>query len=244
MPISSVQPAWETALKLGRYSLLHPLGAGATGVVYAAYDPELDRKVALKIIRPSSGAEGSAGGSEASESALAAQRGRLFREAQAMARLSHPNVIAVHDVGAVQGEVFIAMEFVEGTTLAGWLEQQPRGWREILETFILAGRGLAAAHAAGVVHRDFKPENVLVGKDGRVRVTDFGLARSETRLVPISGERAPVAPSSRAAAAPLDTAGAPGASVAGVSHSSEKTIIQSSRLGGSPAYMSPEQKRG
>ncbi|MFP2906572.1 protein kinase domain-containing protein, partial [Pyxidicoccus sp. 3LFB2] len=104
---------------------------------------------------------------------------RLLREAQAMARLNHPNVVHVYDSGRLEDDsVFIAMEYVEGQTLQQWLKQRPRTWREVLRAFVDAGRGLAAAHAAGLVHRDFKPDNVLVGADGRVRVTDFGLAQA------------------------------------------------------------------
>lgn len=133
------------------------------GVVYAAYDPELDRKIAIKLVHPHRG------GAEA--------RTRLVREAQAMARLSHPNVIAVHDVGTFGDQVFLALEFVEGTSLGDWMNHRGHSWREVLQVFEEAGRGLAAAHAAGLVHRDFKPGNVLLGDDGRTRVLDFGMAR-------------------------------------------------------------------
>ena len=149
---------------IGRYMVLSCLGAGGMGVVYAAYDPELDRKVAIKLLKPGSGGQSG--------------RVRFLREAQAMARLSHPNVINVFDVGTIENQVFIAMEFVDGGTLTRWLEQSPRSQREILDTFILAGRGLQAAHTAGLVHRDFKPDNVLISREGQVRVMDFGLARS------------------------------------------------------------------
>ncbi len=149
---------------VGRYVILSRLGSGGMGVVYAAYDPELDRKVALKLLH----SMGSAGG-------RAAQT-RLLREAQALAKLSHPNVVGVHDVGTLGQRVWLAMEYVEGTTLGEWTRAQPRRWSEILEVALAAGRGLAAAHAAGLVHRDVKPENVMVGGDGRVRVMDFGLA--------------------------------------------------------------------
>lgn len=149
---------------IGRYMVLSCLGAGGMGVVYAAYDPELDRKVAIKLLK--SGGGGSSG------------RVRFLREAQAMARLSHPNVINVFDVGTIDNQVFIAMEFVDGGTLNRWLEERPRTQKEILAIFVLAGRGLQAAHAAGLVHRDFKPDNVLISKEGQVRVMDFGLARS------------------------------------------------------------------
>ena len=159
--------------KVGRYVILHKVGEGGMGVVYAAYDPELDRKVAIKLLLSNEG-----GSPKEQEEA----RTRLMREAQAMAKLSHPNVITVHDVGQFRGQVFVAMEFIEGTTLTRWRTAVPRSWKSILRVFRLAGRGLAAAHKAGLVHRDFKPDNVLLsvgGKDvSRVIVTDFGLARS------------------------------------------------------------------
>ncbi|HEX4621753.1 MAG TPA: serine/threonine-protein kinase, partial [Myxococcaceae bacterium] len=148
---------------VGRYFVLRPLGAGAMGVVYEAYDPQLNRKIALKILRP-----------EPTRSER--DTGELLHEAQAMAQLTHPNVRAIFDVGMVDGQVFIAMEHVDGVTLAAWLHQSRRSAREVLAMFVDAGAGLAAAHGAGVVHGDFKPDNVLVGADGRVRVTDFGLA--------------------------------------------------------------------
>jgi len=152
----------------GRYVLLELVAGGGMGLVYAAYDPELNRKVALKVLRPNTC--GKINRSEA--------RMRLLREAQAMARLSHPNVIAVHDVGSFEDQIFIAMEYVSGRTVSQWLEEKQRPYRDVLDVFIHAGRGLAAAHAAGMVHRDFKPDNVLVSNDGRVKVLDFGLARA------------------------------------------------------------------
>jgi serine/threonine-protein kinase len=149
-----------------RYIVLDVLGQGGMGTVTAAYDTRLDRRVALKLLHPRADQEG------------AQQQIRMLREAQAMARLSHPNVVAVYDAGTLEdGTVFISMELVEGQTLRQWSQAQERPWREVLAVYLEAGRGLAAAHAAGLVHRDFKPENVLVGKDGRARVTDFGLAR-------------------------------------------------------------------
>ncbi len=149
--------------RIGRYRVLDRLGAGGMGVVYAAFDPELDRKVAIKLIRGRPDAQAQA---------------RLLREAQAMARLSHPNVVACYDVGTFHGQIFIAMEFIRGETLGAWMKRSPRRWREVLGVFLPAGRGLAAAHDAGLVHRDFKPDNVLLDSDGRARVTDFGLARN------------------------------------------------------------------
>ncbi len=161
----------ERGTALGRYIVIDVLGEGGMGVVYSAFDPELDRKVAIKLLqaRPE--------GSHGSQSGSTDQQW-LMREAQAMARLSHPNVIAVHDVGMLPGHrVFVAMEQVDGATLRAWLRDKVRPWREVIEVLIAAGRGLAAAHKGGLVHRDFKPDNVLVGTDGRVRVMDFGLAR-------------------------------------------------------------------
>ncbi len=162
-----VQPL-HSGIALGRYVLLELVAGGGMGVVYLAHDPELNRKVALKLLRP--GGWGKLGTREA--------RSRLLREAQAMARLSHPNVIAVYDVGTYRDQVFIAMEYISGQTLSRWLEQKQHPYEDILAVFIQAGRGLAAAHAAGVVHRDFKPDNVLVSDNGQVKVLDFGLARA------------------------------------------------------------------
>ena len=153
---------------IGRYLVLNLIGRGGMGEVYAAYDPELDRKVAIKVLRASSSA-----GVDAVEG-----RGRILREAQALAQLSDPNVVAVYDVGTVDDRVFLAMEFVDGSTLSFWQHAQPRTWREIVTLYAAAGRGLAAAHRRGLVHRDFKPDNAMVGRDGHVRVMDFGLARS------------------------------------------------------------------
>jgi serine/threonine protein kinase/tetratricopeptide (TPR) repeat protein len=135
------------------------------GEVYAAHDPELDRKVAIKLLR--------GGGDDESADA----RMRLLREAQAIARVSHPNVVVVYDVGTFGGRVFIAMELVEGHTLRYWTHARERTWPELLEVFAAAGRGLAAAHERGLVHRDFKPDNVMIGPDGQARVMDFGLVQ-------------------------------------------------------------------
>ncbi|ATB41217.1 hypothetical protein CYFUS_006682 [Cystobacter fuscus] len=162
-------PASGTTLA-GRYTVLQPLGEGGMSLVLAAYDAQLDRRVALKLLRARTEPEDDA------RSEL-----RMVREAQAMARLNHPNVVAVYDSGRLEDDsFFIAMEYVEGQTLRQWMQEQPRPWREVLDSFLAAGHGLAAAHEAGLIHRDFKPDNVLVGRDGRVRVTDFGVARTQT----------------------------------------------------------------
>ncbi|WP_309895085.1 protein kinase domain-containing protein [Archangium sp.] len=165
------KPAQELALPApgntlaGRYTVLQRLGQGGMGVVFGAYDVRLDRRVALKLLT-------------AQRSGSASAQTRLLREAQAMARLSHPHVVAVYDAGVLEdGRVFISMEMVEGQTLRQWCREKTRPWHEVLEVYLAAGRGLAAAHAAGLVHRDFKPDNVLVGTDGRVRVTDFGVSQ-------------------------------------------------------------------
>ncbi len=153
---------------MGRFVVLGALGSGGMGVVLCAFDPELDRKVAIKVLR-SSGA-----GVET--------RVMLQREAQAMAKLAHPNAVTVYEVGRAGEHLFIAMELVDGATLRSWLAEEARDWRAVVSMFLGAGRGLQAAHDAGVVHRDFKPENVLIGRDGRPRVSDFGLAESGMQL--------------------------------------------------------------
>ncbi|MDF1561596.1 MAG: serine/threonine-protein kinase [Deltaproteobacteria bacterium] len=161
---ASIAAGWSAPAKIGRYQLQEELGAGGMGRVFAAFDPRLERRVALKVVHPEL------------VSADPAFQTRLLREARSAARLAHPNVVAVHDSGTLGDEVYVAMELVEGPDLSTWLEQEERSLAEILEVFVQAGRGLAAAHRAGLVHRDFKPANVLVGDDGRVRVSDFGLA--------------------------------------------------------------------
>jgi tetratricopeptide (TPR) repeat protein/tRNA A-37 threonylcarbamoyl transferase component Bud32 len=156
----------DRGTRIERYILLKPLGQGGMGVVYSAYDPDLDRKVAVKLLRPDKRTPD--GNTE---------RAWMLREAQAMARIAHPNVIAVYDTGTFGSQIFVAMEFIQGRTLSTWIRNEQHSWQEILRVFLEAGRGLTAAHKAGLVHRDFKPSNVLIGEAGRVCVLDFGLAR-------------------------------------------------------------------
>jgi hypothetical protein len=151
---------------VGRYVVLHFVGEGGMGVVYAAQDFALDRRVSLKLVQSGKGADAEL------------RRARLLAEAQALARVAHPNVVAVHDVGTFGDEVYVALEHVPGVTLGAWLRSAPRSARAVCDVFVQVGRGLLAVHAAGLVHRDVKPDNVLVGEDGRVRLADFGLAVS------------------------------------------------------------------
>ncbi|MCA9686296.1 MAG: serine/threonine protein kinase [Myxococcales bacterium] len=161
--------AAKTLAQLGPFAVLRVLGRGGMGTVFAAYDERLDRRVAIKLLHPRLQRDHEAEG-------LARERAR--REAQALARVSHPNIIEVFEVGEHLDRPFVAMEFIEGETLQAWLDARARSWQEVVEVFVAAGRGLAAAHRAGLIHRDFKPDNVLIGDDGRVRVMDFGLARA------------------------------------------------------------------
>jgi eukaryotic-like serine/threonine-protein kinase len=209
----------ERGSVIGRYVVLSRLGAGGMGVVYAAYDPELDRKVALKLLLvQSEGTEGSEGTSG---------RTRLLREAQALAKVQHPNVVAIHDVGEHEGRVWLAMEHVMGRTLKAWCEETPRPWPEVLDVIVRAGRGVAAAHAAGLLHRDLKPDNIMVSVDGRVRVMDFGLAR--TRELRGSGD---------AVAAVGDVEPRPRFEALAL------RMTQAGSVLGTPAYMAPEQFLG
>jgi len=204
----------ERGTSMGRYVVLEPVGRGGMSIVYAAYDPELDRKVALKVLR---------GSADVDSPMRARERMRLLREAQAMARLTHPNVMPIYDAGSFGERVFLAMHFVEGQTLTQWLST-PHDWREIVEFFVYAGRGLEAAHAAGLVHRDFKPDNVLVDRESRVRVTDFGLARPSAATRSMGDDD----PASTGTAAVSSTRLAQPVTMAG-------SVL------GTPAYMSAEQ---
>lgn len=171
---ATAAPAFDRGTLVGRYVVLERLGAGGMGVVYLAYDPELDRRVALKLIHTA--AEHA---SDDERTVAMTMRSRLLREAQALAKLAHPNVVTVYDVGMVDEAVFIAMTYLEGRTWRQWCRERKRSWRELMPLALAAGRGLAAAHAAGLVHRDFKPDNVIIDDHGRAYVLDFGLAYSD-----------------------------------------------------------------
>ncbi len=185
--------------RVSRYFILERLGAGGMGTVYSAYDPELDRKIAVKLLHADLPVE------------------RLEREAHALARISHPNVVAVFDAGVYDERPFVAMELIRGKTLRGWLDEQPRSLDERLRVLADAAHGLIAAHAAGLVHRDFKPENVMLDERGRVKVTDFGLVHG-------TGRREPAAPPSQGSPSALDA-----------------SLTQGHSLMGTPGYMAPEQ---
>lgn len=227
-------PEFRFGALVGRYLLLEKRGQGGMGVVYKGYDPELDRVVAIKLLRGSG------------------PRSRLQREAQALAQLAHPNVVNVYDVGFHQGQVFLAMEFVEGQTFDRWLQKQSRSPRDILQMLLPAGEALRAAHQAGLVHRDFKPSNMIIGDDGRVRVLDFGLARagietasaieSPTPDVP-TAETLPQTAALDVPLPPFHPAPAADPPSSGPKLLSAQMTVDGLTLG-TPAYMAPEQIQG
>ncbi len=174
--------------RLARYEVVRSLARGGMGEVYEGWDRVLGRRVALKVARVHG-------------ETSSAPQARLLREAQALARLSHPNVVVLHDVGHAGDRVFIAMQFLDGQTADDWLRTK-RPWRQVLDVFLAAGRGLAAVHAANVVHRDFKPRNVMIGADGVVRLLDFGLASVAAGTVPATESRAAITE-------PAETCGTP-----------------------------------
>jgi tetratricopeptide (TPR) repeat protein/predicted Ser/Thr protein kinase len=197
--------------RIGRYVIREKLGAGGMGEVWAAHDPELDRVVAIKLVKPSTRADEPA-------------HERMLREAQALARLSHPNVVAVYDAGTHGDRIFIAMEYVEGRTLSEWMHERRRDWTEVVPMLLGAGEGLMAAHRQGIVHRDFKPANVMVDAAGNVRVLDFGLARQfDDDLEP----------------SPVRRSASPDASSDRLAISSRLT--RTGMVMGTPAFMAPEQ---
>ena len=210
LPRAETDATTDDPTTIGRYAVLRRVGSGATGVVYAAYDEELDRRVAIKLMRDR--------GARVSGAAA-----RLRREAQALARISHPNVIGVHEVGEHRAsdveQVFIAMEFVRGQTLRRWCSAAGRTHREVIDVLLQAARGLAAVHDAGLVHRDVKPENVMIGDDGRVRLMDFGLARGDPHEQPRTSPNVELGPAA-------------------------VQITRSGAIAGTPAYMAPEQWSG
>lgn len=211
---SPAVPALRAGQKVGRFSILSEIGAGGMGRIFEAYDPNLDRRIALKLLRDS-GEDG--------------HWQRLVREAQALARLDHPNVVRVHDVGVHEGALFVAMEFVRGGTLKEWLSEHPVGDAERFETaiglLVDAGRGLVAAHEAGLVHRDVKPSNILIGDDGRARMADFGIARAL--------ESTPRAKESDSVSSEED--------ILLSTDDSESSLTRTGVAVGTPAYMAPEQ---
>lgn len=202
-----------TGARVGRFVVHSHLDEGGMGLIYRAHDEELDRPVALKILRASQ-SEGELG------------QARLIREAQALARLSHPNVVTVYEVGEWEGHIFVAMELIEGMTLGAWLDAKERSWREIIDMFIQAGRGLAAAHSVGIVHRDFKLSNALIGDDGRLRVLDFGIALAAELPPSVDTEQ--------------NITNVLGTKVSLLSGS----LTVGGAIAGTPTYMSPEQLVG
>jgi tetratricopeptide (TPR) repeat protein len=227
---------------LGRFVVLGLVGRGAMGEVYGAYDPDLDRKIAIKLVLAAAG-----DADDTSEG-----RTRLMREAQATAKVSHPNVVIVYDAGTFGDRVFIAMEFIEGHTLRYWLQERERSVADVLDIFLAAGRGLAAAHEKELVHRDFKPDNVMVSASGQVRVMDFGLARiADGRPLapdaprPVFKAPGPDDPPVNLEATPI--LGAPILRELAKSTSTiafRDKITATGALLGTPAYMSPEQFQG
>ena len=215
-------------LRLGRYVVLDRLGFGGMGEVFAAYDPELDRRVALKVLH-----------SRADDRAGSEGRARLLREARAIARLSDPHVVPVYDVGEIDGEVFMAMKLIEGQTLDR--RAADLGWRATLQLLVAAARGISAAHRAGLVHRDVKPTNVLVDGEDHVVVMDFGLARAAPTGGSVSGSPWPrERKNARESSIAID----PALSAAAMLDPLESPLTEHGTVVGTLAYMAPEQHEG
>jgi tetratricopeptide (TPR) repeat protein/predicted Ser/Thr protein kinase len=212
----------EVPSMIGRFKVIRELGRGGTGIVYIAYDIELDRKIAVKLLN-----------NERPDERTGSANARLLREAQSMARVSHPNIAAVHEVGMFCGQIYVAMEFVDGKTLAAWLQgNRELPWQDVLAVFRQAAAGLAAAHDAGLVHRDFKPANAILGEDDRLRVLDFGLARADATPGGIAA---------------LDRTDEGNLDMSSASIDDSKLDLSLTVTGtvlGTPAYMSPEQFLG
>jgi serine/threonine protein kinase len=210
--------------RIGRFAVLRQLGAGGMGVVYAAYDEQLDRKIALKLLRPD-------------REYSARIEARMQREARAMATLSHPNVVQVYEVGLFEDQVFLAMEFVQGQTLTAWLKAEARPWQHTLDVMIQAGEGLHAAHDAGVVHGDFKPDNILIDTQDKARVVDFGLSR---RVDPAdsSAKSMRIADQVEVSRVTLRTTPVPPDPPPDL-----EAMRSNARIAGTPPYMAPEQHR-
>ena len=217
------RPPLERGTTIDRYTVLELLGSGGMGEVYAAYDTKLDRKIALKVIHHRG----------------AVFEARLAREAQAMARLSHPNVVTVFDTGKTGDRLFVAMEFVQGVTLRRWRKSAPRDTASILRTYVEAGRGLSAAHAASLVHRDFKPDNVLVATTGQIKVTDFGIVRAIGESDPL--DRPSLDAEAEAEADAPAWRPDPTADSHPPSTSLSAPMTEVGDLLGTPGYMAPEQ---